>query len=205
MPYVPALNTAMAELRFLWSTQKVENTLYFEASAGMSTTLMTNIGNGLVTWWQTNVRPSMSNALTLSEVYLTDLTTQTGPTVSIPVTSNNVGQDVGEALPFNCAFVITLRTANRGKAGRGRNYIPGMTLSSVSSSTVELTFANAMSAAYTALVGAGAVAAGAQLVVVSRFLNGSPRSQALVQPVTSVLYIDRIVDSQRRRLPGRGT
>jgi hypothetical protein len=43
-----------------------------------------------------------------------------------------------------------------------------------------------------------------EMVVVSTVENKAPRASALVQPVTSVLYTDLTVDSQRRRLTGRG-
>jgi hypothetical protein len=51
---------------------------------------------------------------------------------------------------------------------------------------------------------------GASWVVVSRFsgvdANGDPipRAAGVTTPITSVLVVDNIVDSQRRRLPGRG-
>lgn len=44
----------------------------------------------------------------------------------------------------------------------------------------------------------------AQWVVVSRYLNNVPRTVGTSTLVLEASYRDRIVDSQRRRLPGRG-
>lgn len=204
MPYVPAAQTIEAEMRFLWSTQKVENTLYFQASAGVSTSLMTTLGNNLIGWWNTNFKPISSNILSLSEVYLTDLTTQTGPTVSVVTGLPSAGTDVAESMPFNVTICISFRTAGRGRSARGRNYLAGLTEGKVNGNAPLTTYTTPAQAAYNSLIGAGTFTAGLQWCVVSRHFNGAPRSNALVQPITSVLFIDFICDSQRRRLPGRG-
>jgi hypothetical protein len=46
--------------------------------------------------------------------------------------------------------------------------------------------------------------AGYNLVVLSRIQDGVPRDLALAQTVTSILTTDLFIDSQRRRLTGRG-
>lgn len=43
------------------------------------------------------------------------------------ITSNNNGADLGEALPPQCAMVITFKTGVIGRRARGRNYIFGFT------------------------------------------------------------------------------
>lgn len=204
MPFVPAQNTCMAELRMILSTQKVENTLYFQASAGMTPALMTSLGTALITWWSNQMSPLLSNFLSLTEVYLTDLTTQTSPTVSVTAGLPIAGTDASEPLPFNVAYCLSFRTAGRGKASRGRNYICGWTEGDNLRSDLLAGNITAITSAYTLLVGAGTFVPGLQWVVVSRFLNNAPRATALVQPITNVLGVDSTLDSQRRRLPGRG-
>jgi hypothetical protein len=46
--------------------------------------------------------------------------------------------------------------------------------------------------------------AGYNLVVLSRISEGVPRDLALAQTVTGILTTDLFIDSQRRRLTGRG-
>ena len=88
-------------------------------------------------------------------------------------------------------------------AARGRNYIVGLAEDVVSGNSVTPGFAAAVTAAYTALI--TATGAGPWLwVVVSRYSNGAPRSQGLAQAVNAALLTDTNIDSQRRRLSGRG-
>jgi hypothetical protein len=41
--------------------------------------------------------------------------------------------------------------------------------------------------------------------VVSRHLDGLPRDIGITRKITTVILTDLTIDSQRRRLPGRGT
>jgi hypothetical protein len=45
---------------------------------------------------------------------------------------------------------------------------------------------------------------GATMVVLSNYVNGGPASAVVVAPITGIFARDRNVDSQRRRLRGRG-
>lgn len=202
--YVPALNVAQAELRFLLGTQKTENTLYFVASGGMNSTLMNNLAAALESWWKTDLKTSAGSALVLNEIYITDLTTETSPTLSRAVTTANAGTAAGEALPNNVAYCISFRTGNRGRGGRGRNYLMGHTIDTVVSNTLESTIYTNYITAYGHLIGAGTFVSGLQWCIISRRLHNEPRTTALVQPVIAVIGVDQTMDSQRRRLPGRG-
>lgn len=204
MDYIPAANVAMAELRFDFGGQRCENTLYFEASASLSTTLMTTLAADLVGWWKTQMLPHHTTNMALREVFVTDLTTSTSPTVTYGTGLPANGTNGPEALPNNCALCISFRTAARGRTGRGRNYIMGINEGQVNQSTVDPTLVAQFVAAYNDLIGAGGLTAGLQWCVVSRFVDGDPRPAALVRPITAALCVDGVIDSQRRRLPGRG-
>jgi hypothetical protein len=204
VPFVPAPNTLEARLRYNIGTQLIENTLYFQGSAGVTTTLANTLGTNLITWWNTNFKASTTNLMALDQVYLTDLTFQNSFTVSVTAGLPSVGTSAIEALPFNCALCISFRTNNRGRSGRGRNYVSGLTENDQAASVIAAGRVSAAVTAYTALIGAGTFTPGLQWCVVSRFNGGIPRAQALVQPITNVLAVDNVIDSQRRRLPGRG-
>lgn len=204
MPFIPAPNTLQARLRYNWGTQLVENTLYFEASAAVSVALANQLGAALVTWWGTHFAPISSNLMGLLQVYITDLTTDNSFVVAYSTGLPLVGQNTTEALPFNCAFCISLRTANRGRSGRGRNYVAGLTEAQQSQSVIAAATRTTIVAAYQLLVGPGLFVGGLELVVVSRRHNKQDRLSCLIQPVTNVLAVNDIMDSQRRRLPGRG-
>jgi hypothetical protein len=204
MPFVPVPNTAMFEMRYLWGGQHVENTLYFESSAAMNTTLQAAINTALVAWWTNDLGPNLTDQIELIEVFSTDLTTATSPVVSTPVTPSLPGGLTGDSAPNNCAFCVSFRTAGRGRSSRGRNYVPALDEGLIQQSILDTTYVSNLVTAYQALQGAGLFVAGAEWVVVSRFSGGAPRVTGLAQPVTAVIAVDAVVDSQRRRLPGRG-
>lgn len=204
MPFVPAANTLEARLRFVLDGQIAENVIYFQGSAGVTPALATTLGGALVTWWNTRFKADSGNLMALLEVYMTDLSFATSFTVSYVTGLPSTGTSASPTLPNNVAMCVTFRTGNRGRSGRGRNYVMGLTETDVTGNTISAGRASNAAAAYTALIGAGTFVAGLQWVVVSRFTGGAPRGAALVQPITTALLVNNVVDSQRRRLPGRG-
>jgi hypothetical protein len=203
MAFVPVPNTLQAELRFAYGTQLAENVLYFVGSAGVTPALATSLGTALVTWWNANFKADSVTNFILSSIYMTDLTSQTSFTVTHTTGLPSPGTNGGDPIPFNCALVASFRTAQRGRSGRGRNYVGGWPETQVSSSTPDAARVGRILTGYNLLIGAGTFVAGLQWVVVSRFTNNAPRAVGLAIPITSVI-VDSIMDSQRRRLPGRG-
>ena len=204
MAFIPAPNVLQARMRYNWGAQLIENTLYFVGSAGVTVALANSLGAALVTWWNTNFKPITSNLMALDQVYISDLTANNSFTVAYSTGLPLVGANATEALPFNVAYCVSFRTANRGRSGRGRNYVAGLTEAQQAASVIAAGTRTTIVTAYQGLVGAGTFVAGLQFCVVSRFTNNAPRVTALIQPITNVTTIDDILDSQRRRLPGRG-
>lgn len=203
MAFVPAFNTVEVELRQRWDSQKIENTLYFQREAGWDVTSMDALAASLITWWTDELAPYVSNAVSLVEVYMTDLTTETslayGYNTGLPVSA----VQESPSLPNNVALCISFRTSNRGRSARGRNYVPGMTELGTTGNTITSAIVDGVEAAYFALVGV-ATANDATWVVCSRYHNNAPRSTATLYLIREAICIDPTVDSQRRRLPGRG-
>lgn len=210
MPFVPVTNVVEAEMRMLLDGQKIENTLYFKNNAGWSLAEITNLGNGLLIWWTTLYAVFVSSAVTLREIYLTDIETAVGSTVTIPAPSPAPAGERGSgALPNNVALTVSFRTALRGRSFRGRNYISGFAEDQVVLNTVDSGTLGDITDAYEGLTSV-ASDVDASWVVVSRFsgVDGDgkpiPRTLGVSTNVSSVVIVDPIVDSQRRRLPGRG-
>lgn len=203
MPFVPVPNTLMAEIRYLFDGEQAENTLYFEFGSTPGIADAEALADALFTWWDTNVKPIQSSAAALREIFVTDLSSQNSFTHARVTSPPSPGQAAGQGLPNNVTTVISLRTHQRGRSFRGRNYWVGLTESQVDVNTVSGTVLANIQAAYVAIQNA-IQGLGAQWVVVSRFSNGQPRTTGVTTPITSVATVDNTVDSQRRRLPGRG-
>jgi len=198
--FVPSPNTLQAELRMVSNGEPIENTLYFERAAPWDIVTMDALGASLETWWGAGLRTILCNTLTLNEIYLTDLTTQTSLAITHPVVPPLVGAMPDAPCSNNVAFCISFRTSNRGRSARGRNYVGGLTETIVSANTVASTFANNVRGIYSQLI-ALAATQDCTWIVCSRYTNKLPRVVATRYLIREVVYTNLTVDTQRRRLP----
>lgn len=211
MPFVPVLNTAEAQLVVRLDSQTMENTLFFQLPTDPSAADLLSLGGDLIAWWGDNIAPQVSAAAELIEIVCTSLTSDTSPSVTSVPPVAALGLVSGDFLPTNASLAVSFRTNLRGRSFRGRNYVIGLTESQVTGNHVSNVSVAAYKAAYEVLLPAGgAFTDDWAWVVVSRFhgvdVNHKPipRTAGVRTAVTSVVIVDDVIDSQRRRLPGRG-
>lgn len=204
MVFVPALGVAKVELRSTLDDQQVENTLFFYLGANPVDSDFETLGDELVTWYSTSVVPNLSTEFVFREAYVTDLTSQSSPTFTRTPVAPVPGQNGSPVLPSNVAFTVSFRTNGRGRSSRGRNYISGLTDVQVAGNELSALIANTFVSAYEELLPGGGALTNGVWGVLSTISNGAPRATGLFQNITTVLYTDLTIDSQRRRLPGRG-
>lgn len=203
MAFTPVPNTVQYEIRMLWDNQEIENTVWFEHTAAPTGASIATVADAILDWYAAGVLPNLSSAVTLVEVYGTDMTSQTGPTGTAVAAGSTVGGVLSPSLPNNVAMCVSFRTARRGRWFRGRNYVPGMAEDGVTANAFLPARVANIVGAYNSLIGVAADNA-ATWVVASRRVAGAPRLEGITEPVTAALVTDTYVDSQRRRLPGRG-
>lgn len=206
MAFIPVEDVASVSLRYTQSGQQTENVMYFLNEGAINPTNLAELAASLAVWWQDELRPLQTLQLTFREAYATDLTTEFSPTATATLVTDTTGTLTGTPLPNNVTIAVSFRTPGRGRSSRGRNYFCGLTEASLSSTlgqTINTSYAADLLAAYDALD--AALSTGWSHVIVSRYLDGAPRSAGLAIPVTNYILTDLTVDSQRRRLPGRGT
>jgi hypothetical protein len=155
--------------------------------------------------WNSNLQALTRADYVMSSITVTQQAAdgfQIVSTVGLPQS----GSATGDALPLNVAACITLAGERAGKAGRGRYFHGGLVEATTVGSRFTPAFvlaANTAFAAMTELVdedGGGMF----HLAVYSTMFNKVPRPAGLATKVHSAFLRDDIVDSQRRRLPGRG-
>jgi hypothetical protein len=205
MTFVGKEDVVQANLRFSLYEQQIENTLYFQyKTTGVDVAAMQVLGQDLITWWDAYIPTALVNDLVMREVYLTDLSTQTSPTVTVVPGTTVAGASSADSVPNNVTLCVSFRTSGRGRSARGRNYISGFSEGAVTGNQFDPSIAEDIRAGYEELLDATTFTGDWAWVVYSRFENGLPRSEGLVLPVDAVVLTDLVVDSQRRRLPGRG-
>lgn len=204
MPFIAAPRVWQVNVRYILFGQQVENVLHFhQPEDPIDTTSAQNLALTLWGAWSEHVMGTLSSNLLLRELYIVDQSSDTGLTYTYaPIPG--VNGDIGEAsLPGNVAFCVSLRTIARGRSHRGRIYLPGIPEPNVTGNTLDASLVTSMVTAVDNVRNAMATQ-GFNLTVLSRYHNNAPRESAVHTPVSTVLAVDDTVDSQRRRLNGRG-
>lgn len=203
MAFIPVPDVAQVRLEGRMDNQLTINDLYFQISGGgINAAGLDNLATNVADWWTLNVVNLLSEDFASVQVTAIDLTSQTGPLGGAPAAAT--GGTAVEAVPNNVAACVSFRTDQRGRSGRGRNFVPGIPGSQVDLNTLNSTFITNLIAAYTLLVGAGTFIPGWQWGVVSRYTLGAPRSSGLFIPITSVTMVGNSVRSMRSREVGHG-
>jgi len=107
------------------------------------------------------------------------------------------------SVPGNVTWCVKFLTGLTGRSYRGRNYIMGMTEDATVGNQMDAGRAAAFVANYEALLDL-VDATDFTWVVLSRVQNNVPLANAIGAPIINVGYTDLNLDSQRRRLTGRG-
>jgi len=163
--------------------------LYTDSSlslAAAQSALVTGINN----FWST------ATALFCTDVETTRSTTvELDPGTGSQLTGaesvrSDAGTSAATCLPFQCAPVVSLRTATLSRAGRGRFYVPSLAVDQVDAGRMSSTAQATLADAAEDLV-QGLTSAGGTLVIYHR-------AAGTTTPVTS-LDVGDVIDTQRRR------
>jgi len=200
--YIEVPNTAEVRLMYNTAGGLAENVINFQKSGGWSLSDLADLAAAVEDSWETNISPIVAETITLTQTVATDISTETGGQVA-DIGGISGGQG-NPALPNNVTFVVSFKTASRGRSYRGRLYHVGLTENFVTLDSLGDSNAAAFQADYENFFADIETAVpGASHVVVSRCNAGAWRTTAVVTPVTSY-FVDSTIDSQRRRLAGRG-
>lgn len=203
MAFQPVPNVAQIRIEGVADNQLTINDQYWEISGGgINATNLAALAVALVSWVTGSLCPLLSEQWTATRIVGIDLTSAIGPTTTQNVST--AGGVSGEAAPNNVSACVSLRTASRGRSFRGRNFLPGIPNSLITTNTLDSTFITDVLSAYSELVGPGTFLAGWQYGIVSRVTGGVPRASGLFVPIESVIMVGTAVRSMRSREIGHG-
>lgn len=155
----------------------------------------------LCTSWVSNIWPAlqaiMTNAYQLTLVEATDRYAVSGAYGSYIPPTPQLGTKTGDSLPSSVALVISLKTGLSGRTAHGRVYLFGFRDADAVGSYMDSANVVLASNLATAMIGwAGGLGIATDYAVLSL-------KDEILRPVNGYA-VDNVVDSQRRRLPGRG-
>lgn len=203
MAFQPAPNCVGVEIRCDLFGERVENTLNFELPGTPTASEVQEIAEQIEGWFVTSLLPGLSNQLFYVETYARSLHSASAPEFTANTNAGDPGGQTSPGLPANVTWCVKFLTGLTGRSYRGRNYMVGLCENQVVGNTFDSTAAANFVAAYEDIL---TIQAGFDWVwiVLSRQQNNVVLTNAVGAPVIGVGYTDLFIDSQRRRLSGRG-
>jgi hypothetical protein len=202
MAFIPVHGVAEVQMIFSDGSNQMENTYYAFSDAGWNEASLLALAADFAAWDLAGAREMRSNTVGLIKVICRDLTTETAPTVEIPVTPTQYGALESAVMPGNVTLAIKRSGSLSGRSYRGRIYWIGLTETQCTANRISDSSRNAILGYLDDLTD---TLAGSDILlgVVSRYTAGAPRTTGVFTS-TPHWSADVDLDSQRRRLNGRG-
>jgi hypothetical protein len=201
-PFIPVVNTLKVEMRYTLFGQQCENVFYVDRGEQAVQIAIDALGPVLVSWWDANMKAHTSRDVSLNSIKITDMSAADGPTLLYTSGLPLAGTYAGDALPSNVSLAVKLNSSYRGRNSTGRQFLVGIYNGIQEGNLVGAGGVALIKAAYEVLLD-DLTTSGFLLEVVSFVLSKVFRTTGLKSPVASI-SVDNVLDSQRRRLTGRG-
>lgn len=196
MSTLPVPDTAKAVIRYVLAGAPYTLGFHFR-KPGFDTSDLDDL-SAAIDGYQTNIISAASPTdFTYVQTDVYDLRTLDGPisTANSEATSGEASNDV---LPPTICIVITERTAQRGRAGRGRLYWPVISETDMTDGVISSGHVTSILGKYDGVVGV-CTALGWTHVLVSRQFNGVQRDPPVTFPITNRVVRSQYPGYQRRR------
>ena len=206
---IPAAGCARVALTFTHSLVPVKCEMTWalhDASGGIFADPSVTAGN-VYTAALTHLRPALNTNVVMTGIVFEDVRASTYVGADFPgVLTAGTATAGGDDLPTDCCIAVKRSGAGLGRANRGRLYWPiwktaWMVSPDVVGSAV-ITLIGAALVAFQVAVETGSTPC--EMGIISTRLAGAPRAAGVFSRTLSWSVTDAIIDSQRRRLLGRG-
>lgn len=203
MEFVPIPSTVKVELLFSWDGQRCENVFHVRTPNTINELELDEIQGLFYLWYSTYLYGKQSNAVSSLGMVLSDASDQFGVKKEYaPGIVYQGGHSATPSLPNNVTVSMKWNTGLRGRSYRGRTYHIGLCESMVTGNNLAGAEPAAFIGVYAQLIST-LDGAGKELVVASKFQGNAPRVTGVATTILTCTT-DGVIDSQRRRLPGRG-
>lgn len=204
-PFIPVPNTASVELLYQLPVTVAENIFHVRKATPYSAADLVALRTLVDSWDNVSWASRRITTVTLFRIICKALDSLGSPLEDYTLPTPRAGGTVATPVPSNVTWAVKKATGLTGRSFRGRWYMVGLGGANYDMATQQVTVATAngiISALNT--LRTNLAAAGHTLGVVSYRTAGDWRAEGLFTPITAFVYTDLVIDSQRRRLPGRG-
>lgn len=203
--FIPVPNVASVELIYTYGGIVCENVFNVQKGSNYSASDLVALRGVVDTWDNSSWKTYRTSGCLLARIRTRARNAADAPYEDYALPTPRAGTTTGGvALPANVTYCVKLATGNAGRSMRGRLYTPGLNSQFIGTTPQEAsgTYSNNVVASLNALKTALATA-GHTLGVVS-YYSGGWRSEGVFTAATGWVAVDLHLDSQRRRLAGRG-
>lgn len=197
MAGVAVPSTCKLELIGSVDSQEVVNVLHYKYTGASQTGAQLD---AFITAWRTAHMAQWlavhGSGYVLNTIIATDISSLTGATATQFLTTGNVGTGGAACPPNNVAIAVSWRTGLVGRRNRGRTFLGGLSSNQFSGDVVTGGGVSAIGTLATALI--------AQTFTGGYDFGVTSLKDVLTKVITGAI-LETILDSQRRRLPGRGS
>jgi len=196
-------NVCKVSLIFARDVREAINTFHVDRAGGWSLADMANLATRVHTWYSTYYKQCIPTNIALQVISLRVYNPVAPLAYDLPISPGEAGTRTGTAEAANVTITMSERTGLAGRAFRGRMYVPGISENdALANDTASSVLTSLLSTAMAQLI----VALFNAPEVMAVFHRPHIPPHVLDNTATQVLtyVIENVLDSQRRRLPGRG-
>jgi hypothetical protein len=205
-PPIPVPATVQVEMIYLYLGQVMENVFHVRTNAGgaqPTESQMDVLATAFESWEHLTGIGLRSNQCKLTLIRIRDLSVIGGLVKEYVPTTAVTGSSAATVCPGNVTVAVRWSTGRGGRSFRGRTYLIGMVDTWTNGNQITTAAQIQLANAYNTLAASITNIAGHNLTVVSYAANKFWRATGLSTPITNA-SVDINLDSQRRRLTGRG-
>jgi len=202
LAFIPIPNVAQHTINYTWLGQQVQNVFHVLYPSAPGSGMISDANDIIAAWWNTEIEPNVSNQVEARSIIGTSQHVANGPQHTTAFAPGSVGQLTSPSMPSGTTVAVSWRTGFSGRSFRGRTYHVGLVEGQIVGNEIDGATHSLLVGNYVQLVTDLAVV-DTPLVVASRYTNNAPRVTGIATVILSVI-LDTFIDSQRRRLAGRG-
>lgn len=203
--YPPPNNPEVCKVSLIFQRDQREavNTFHVARTVGWTLPNMIDLANAVKTWYDLVYKLAIPTGVSLANIQVRLLDPLNPLAFDAPVSPVSPGTRAGTMEAANVTAAMSERTGKAGRAYRGRMYVPGLVESDVGAT--DLLSSSIVTLLYNALANLsfGSLPVGDLLAVFHR-PGLTPKPNDNKYDIVQTAVQENIVDSQRKRLPGRG-
>lgn len=203
--YPPEVNPRVVKVTLVFArdVRQSVNTFHVSKATPWLISEMSALRSVISAWYSASYKGILPTSVSLTQIQIRKLDPSDPLALDFNVTPAEAGTRGGGAEAANVSVTMSERTNFAGRAYRGRMYVPGVIQTDIASNDTILSGLSAGLAAAISTLISQLIAANFNLAVWHRpLLIAKPLDNTFTNVVAYV--IENILDSQRRRLPGRG-